>query len=319
MIEGIPKISVLVITYNQENVISRALDSLVTQKDYLYEICVSDDCSKDRTWDILQEYSAKYPGLFVLNRNDPNLGIFENVEKTWAMPSGDLIYQLAGDDECGKGWFRKVVEFIRDSKIDYQNELFCIYGDFKCVYPNGDSFIKRNYRVISGLNPIGLYIREQISNRSACYSVNILNKFLKVSQGKSHVAEYAQEVQLQLFSEKNYYISFVGNVYYTRIGINVHLDEKLLKERENVDDYTREFLEQHGYIYDRKDINYIKYKNVVSRKFRNKSLLYNFKILYSFFWGNDLIWGKNKINIRRYLFAVVRRVPHKKPLLWVLD
>ena len=93
MIEGIPRISVLVITYNQEDVISRAIDSLLLQRDYIYEICVSDDCSKDRTWDILQDYSAKHPGLFVLNRNDPNVGIFENIEKTWTMPTGDIIYQ----------------------------------------------------------------------------------------------------------------------------------------------------------------------------------------------------------------------------------
>ena len=104
MIDGIPKISVLVITYNQEDVIRRAIDSLLVQKDYIYEICVSDDCSKDRTWNILKEYSEKYPGLFVLNRNNPNIGIFENIEKTWTMPTGEIIYQLSGDDACGEGW-----------------------------------------------------------------------------------------------------------------------------------------------------------------------------------------------------------------------
>ena len=319
MIEGIPRISVLVICYNQEKVIARAMDSLLAQKDYIYEICVSDDCSKDKTWDILQEYDKRYSGLFKLNRNNPNLGIFENIEKTWEMATGDIVYRLAGDDECGEGWLEKVVSFIQEQHIDYKNELFCIYGDYKCVYPNGDAFIKRNAPIVSGLNTIGLYIRELVTNRTACYSIKILHKFIKVSQGKSHIAEYAQEVQLQMFTEKNYYISYIGNIYYARIGVNMHFDEKILKEREGVDNYTREFLEQHGYIYDRKDINFIKYKNVVSRKYKSKSYLYNFKILYYFFVGNDLFWGKNKINFRRYLFAVVRRIPHKKPLLWAID
>ena len=141
MIESIPRISVLIITYKQEKIIRRTLDSLISQRDYLYEICVSDDCSPDATWDILQDYSNKYPGLFKLNRNKENLMIFENIEKTWEMPTGDIIYQLAGDDTCGENYFQEIINFIYNNNIDYRNELFCIYGDYKCLYPNGDYFI----------------------------------------------------------------------------------------------------------------------------------------------------------------------------------
>ena len=52
MLENIPKISVLVICYKQENVIRRAMDSLIAQKDYIYEICINDDKSPDKKWEI---------------------------------------------------------------------------------------------------------------------------------------------------------------------------------------------------------------------------------------------------------------------------
>ena len=39
-----------------------------------------------------------------------NVGIFENIEFTWTMPEGDLIYQLSGDDECGDGFFKAVLD-----------------------------------------------------------------------------------------------------------------------------------------------------------------------------------------------------------------
>ena len=52
---SIPKISVLMITYNQEKIVRRALDSLIAQKDYLYEICINDDCSTDNTFQVIQE------------------------------------------------------------------------------------------------------------------------------------------------------------------------------------------------------------------------------------------------------------------------
>ena len=118
---GFPKITVLIISYKQENLIKRAIDSLLQQKDYLYEICVSDDCSPDNTWEVLQEYSRQNPGLFKLHQNNPNVGIFENIEYSWTMPSGDLVYQLSGDDECPDGWFKSVVELIQKENIDYVN------------------------------------------------------------------------------------------------------------------------------------------------------------------------------------------------------
>ena len=176
MINGIPKISVLIICYKQEDLIKRAINSLLAQKDYIYEICVSDDCSPDKTWDVLQEYDNKYPGLFKLHRNEPNVGIFENIEYTWGMPTGEIIYQLAGDDECGEDWFKTVVEFIQKKNIDYKKELFCIYGDYERRYPNGDVYVKHNYAVLNNKNLLKLALRGLIGNRSCCYSKKILDK-----------------------------------------------------------------------------------------------------------------------------------------------
>ena len=145
MIEGIPRISVLVITYRQEGIVGRTLDSLLAQKDYLYEICVSDDCSPDHTWDVLLDYQKRYPDIIKLHRNEPNVGIFENTEQSWTMATGDVVNTIAGDDTTPDGWYKAVVEFIQQNNIDYKNELFCIYGDFKCIYPNGDSMTEDDY------------------------------------------------------------------------------------------------------------------------------------------------------------------------------
>ena len=71
-----PRISVLIITYKQSNLISRALDSVLKQREYVYEICVSDDCSPDDTFTILQEYKKQYPELIKIHQNKENLGIW---------------------------------------------------------------------------------------------------------------------------------------------------------------------------------------------------------------------------------------------------
>ena len=317
MIEGIPKISILIITYRQEVLIKRALDSLLSQKDYIYEICVSDDCSPDNTWEVLKTYDNRYPGLFKLHRQDQNVGIFENIEYSWTMPSGDIIYQLAGDDECGEGWFKTVINYIIDNKIDYKNERLCIYGDYKSIYPNGDTMIFRNNLVNSKVDPIYLFLRTSIGNRSVCYSIETLKSFRNVSQGRSHVAETAQEVQLPLNTEKNYYIPYVGNIYYSGLGVSTKTSsDTLFKERQEIVPYTLAFLEKNGYIVDPKFTMYVK-ANLAEKQFCNRRNLRNFvKTIYFKILSYDKRIGLKSIGLKQAIFAIRRRIPHNHPIVY---
>lgn len=311
MIEDIPRISVLVITYKQENVIERTIDAIIAQKDYIYEICVSDDCSPDGTWPILQKYQQHYPSLIKINRNDPNLGIFENIEQVRTMPTGDVITTVAGDDLPGEGWFKTVVEFIKDKDIDYKNELFCIYGDYKCIYPNGDSIVHKHNAVSKYDDVFRLALRGVINGRGCCYSKRVLDRFQKVSQGHSHIAENAQDRQLQIFSEKNYYIPRVGNIYYSSIGISVHLNEELKKERMQIWPYSVKCFKELGVELNKKDLLFIKhritYQEYIHWGNKKSALLSLWYYLRSFDWK---IFRASD-SIRGVVFAVRRRLPHK--------
>ena len=65
-IENELKVSVCVVTYNQENYIGECLESLVNQvTNFRYEIIVGEDCSTDGTRAIVQRYVEKYPDLIV--------------------------------------------------------------------------------------------------------------------------------------------------------------------------------------------------------------------------------------------------------------
>ena len=311
MIEGIPRISVLVITYRQEVIVGRTLDSLLAQKDYLYEICVSDDCSPDHTWDVLLDYQKRYPDIIKLHRNDPNVGIFENTEQSWTMASGDVVNTIAGDDTTPDGWYKAVVEFIQQNNIDYKNELFCIYGDYKCIYPNGDSIVHKHGAVARYNNAFSLALRGVINGRGCCYSKRVLDKFQKVSQGRSHIAENAQDRQLQIFSEKNYYIPQVGNVYYSSIGISVHLTEELKKERMQIWPYSIKCFKDLGVELNKKDLLFIKhritYQEYVHWGKKKSALLSIWYYLRSFDWKIFRVSD----SIRGLVFAVRRRLPHK--------
>jgi glycosyltransferase involved in cell wall biosynthesis len=218
------KIAVAVITYNQEKVISRALDSILNQLEYAnFEIIVSDDCSSDGNWDILLKYSQKYPNIVKPFRQDRNLGIYANLEFALSKISEcDIVFKCAGDDEYCEGFFKEIVSFIEVKKIATKSELFCIYSDWKSISPNGTKNIFSNHLISKiDINPISLKIRGLIFNRSVGFSFRILKMFKTVpkNQGIS-VSEGAFDIQLQILAEKNYYLPFIGSVYYRGIGVS---------------------------------------------------------------------------------------------------
>lgn len=309
-----PRISVLIITYKQQELIKRAINSLLSQKEYIYEICVSDDCSPDNTWSVLQEYDKNNPGLFKLHQNNPNLGIFGNIEQTWTMPTGDIIYRLAGDDECGPGFFQAVIDFIEHNNIDYTKELFCIYSDYKAIYPNGDEYIARNREVMRNPNTLGLAMRHIIGNRGCCFSINVLKKYKKVSRGRSQVAEEAIDRQLQINTEKNYYLPYVGNIYYANIGVCVHGTNETHEERQQIPSYTLQLFEEWGVPISSKDANYLKSTSAYFAYKKCSSMKNLIAFLKLYFKGIDFSIGFKSIRPKRVLFALRRRLPHKKPI-----
>lgn len=92
-----PRVSVVVITYNQEQCLGKTLDSLLAQRFDDYEIIVSDDCSQDRTREVISEYAGKYPCIKPFF-NQKNLGLVGNFISAISHCKGDFIAMCDGDD-----------------------------------------------------------------------------------------------------------------------------------------------------------------------------------------------------------------------------
>lgn len=92
-------ISVYILTYYHERYIAQALESVLAQKTkYSYEIVISDDCSKDRTLEIVREYQRKYPDVIRVLANETNIGIPQNIYQARCSCRGRYIVNLSGDD-----------------------------------------------------------------------------------------------------------------------------------------------------------------------------------------------------------------------------
>lgn len=95
-----PLVTFALIAYNQEKYIREAIAGALSQTYSPLEIILSDDCSSDRTFEIIEEMASRYggPHQIILNRNNRNLGIGGHVNAVMALSQGQLIVVAAGDD-----------------------------------------------------------------------------------------------------------------------------------------------------------------------------------------------------------------------------
>jgi glycosyltransferase involved in cell wall biosynthesis len=94
-----PKVTVCVITYNQERYIRECLQSLVTQQtDFDFEVIVGDDCSTDGTRAIVQEFVERYPRIVRPLFQPTNTGGSRNNLEVHAAARGTYVAHLDGDD-----------------------------------------------------------------------------------------------------------------------------------------------------------------------------------------------------------------------------
>ncbi len=95
-----PLITFALLAYNQEQFIREAVEGALSQTYSPLEIILSDDCSTDRTFEIMTAMVKAYEGphKIVLNKNKENLGIGRHYNKVMDMASGEIIELAAGDD-----------------------------------------------------------------------------------------------------------------------------------------------------------------------------------------------------------------------------
>jgi glycosyltransferase involved in cell wall biosynthesis len=170
-------VSVCLITYNQEQFISEAIESALMQEaDFKYEIVISDDCSTDRTREICETYQQSYPDVIRLLPKTANVGLKKNFVRALTECQGKYIAYLEGDDKWTSphklakqadvmehdegvvlvhtdwvGYDVKSASFVSHEKFsgvcirEVESGIQCVAGEFQCTvrYPRGSAIFFR--------------------------------------------------------------------------------------------------------------------------------------------------------------------------------
>lgn len=134
------KVTVWLSTYNQEPYVAQALDSILMQKtDFPFEIIAADDCSTDRTQEIILDYQKRYPDMIIPYFPSENIGGCRKLTNCIdaGLFRGEYLSYLEGDDYwLGEDRLQTLVDFLdmhpEYAAVAHQRDMVNEQGEFIC-------------------------------------------------------------------------------------------------------------------------------------------------------------------------------------------
>ncbi|MGL4935383.1 MAG: glycosyltransferase family 2 protein [Cetobacterium sp.] len=273
------KVSVVVLTYNHEKYLEKAIQSILNQDvDFEYEVLIGNDKSPDNTELILQKYSQN-PRVKIYNR-EINLGATKNLLDLLKRSSGEYIAFLEGDDYwTDKNKLKKQVQVL-DKNKDYS---LCMSESY--TVDENNSVIGEKKIEVSEINGV----KELYFYRSGIPTGTILfrNIFFKTDEKLESLITASNIIgDLSLFSylitkgkfynlkEKMGAYRFITNSGTSYSAMNTYKQdlelEKVVKKVLEVVDEEKEFLELY--------LNRIRVKLLKNSKSYLKTLNWNERI-----------------------------------------
>lgn len=126
------KISVIIITHNRADLLSKAMDSVLTQTYREFELLIIDDASTDNTEELVLKYSKKDSHIKYY-KNKTNLGISKSRNRGVFLSGGEYIAMLDSDDY----WIDKEKLGKQKEHLDKHQDLAIIGTAISCVDEKG--------------------------------------------------------------------------------------------------------------------------------------------------------------------------------------
>lgn len=125
MNNALPKVSIILPTYNGAKYIQQSIDSCLNQTYKNIEIIVVDDGSIDGTTDIINNYTDKH---IIFIRHNKNKGLPNALNTGFSEASGDYLTWTSDDNLYAKMAIEKMLHFL---SINDSSFVYCNYYEFK--------------------------------------------------------------------------------------------------------------------------------------------------------------------------------------------
>ncbi|EIA62765.1 glycosyltransferase, partial [Campylobacter coli 80352] len=161
-----PKISIILPTFNVEKYIAKAIESCINQTFKDIEIIIVDDCGSDKSINIAKEYAKKDERIKIIH-NEKNLGLLRARYEGVKAANSLYIMFLDPDDYLELEACEEVSKYL-----DQNNDLICFnYNTLDTTLKKNIFFINNNYNIDEYLK----FLAKQIVN-SNIYNWGIWTK-----------------------------------------------------------------------------------------------------------------------------------------------
>lgn len=234
-------ISVAMATYNGEKYIKKQLQSIVEQTVIPDEIVISDDCSKDKTLEIIDSFIKLYNNInWIIKKGTRNQGYIQNFYNAINYTTGDIII-LADQDDL---WDKDKVKLFRDW-FTQNIDMLSIHTDYYIIDQNDN---------IIGNKQIGYteYLRKYSVDRfckrlnycgmSSAFRNTIKKELLSINPDKIPTHDWIIHAISVL--NDGMYVSNMATSFRRYHGDNVALNIERRKERKGINqriEIVREF------------------------------------------------------------------------------
>ena len=107
---SLPKISIIIPSYNKVNFIEDTLESIFSQNYPNLEVIIQDGGSTDGTLEIIKKYAKKYP--YLIWKSEKDEGQLDASNKGFDEATGDVVTFINADYVYTKGTLKKVGEYF---------------------------------------------------------------------------------------------------------------------------------------------------------------------------------------------------------------
>lgn len=199
------KVDVIMATYNGEKYINEQIESILNQTHQNIQLIISDDCSTDRTREILKQYEQNEK--IKIFYQEKNLGYIKNFEFLLKKVENDLYMLSDQDDVWENEKIEKAVEKLRRENLDLVfGDLEVVDENLNTIYKSFDKYMKIDRKINKCIGNYKLqYLYNCITGCTILSKKEFLNRILPLpANSKYMLHDYWMGLIVSLYGKIGY-------------------------------------------------------------------------------------------------------------------
>lgn len=190
-VDNRPLVTFALFAYNQEQYIREAIEGAFAQTYEPLEIIISDDCSSDNTFQIMQEMAQGYDGKhhIILRKNNKNLGLIDHVVEVANVAKGEIVVLAAGDDISSKERVKELINY-------WQKDSVAIFSAYNLIDPDGAT-LRKNVEPVSNI-PARFPWLKATNNKFVYGATSAYHKSIIKSLPRANTKIFSEDTPLNL-------------------------------------------------------------------------------------------------------------------------